>query len=69
MKVRNRSLNIVLTNKLPWEDLLIGFQCRIMRKPNIYNANFGITLPINILMRLILDIESVCVLVIFQQVY
>lgn len=40
MKVRNESLNMVLANKLPWEDLLIGFQCRIMRKPNIYNANF-----------------------------
>lgn len=40
IKVRNESLNMVLANKLPWEDLLIGFQCRIKRKPNIYNANF-----------------------------
>ena len=31
---------MVLSNKLPWEDLLIGFQCRILRKPNIYNSNF-----------------------------
>ena len=40
IKVRNESLNMVLSNKLPWEDLLIGFQCRIQRKPNIYNASF-----------------------------
>ena len=40
IKVRNESLNMVLSNKLPWEDLLIGFQCRIKRKPNIYNASF-----------------------------
>ena len=26
--------------KLPWEDLLIGFQCRVWRNPNTYNANF-----------------------------
>ncbi len=40
IKVRKESLNMVLSNKLPWEDLLIGFQCRITRKPNIYNARF-----------------------------
>ena len=25
---------------LPWEDLSIGFQCRINRKPNVYNSDF-----------------------------
>ena len=40
IKVREESfLNIVL-NRLPWEDLVIGFQCRIRRKPNIYNNDF-----------------------------
>ena len=27
-------------NKLPWEDLTIGFQCKIMRNPNEYNFYF-----------------------------
>ena len=31
---------MIIANKLPWEDLLIGFQCRINRKPNIYNNDF-----------------------------
>lgn len=40
MRVRMDALNTVITNKLPFEDLLIGFQCRINRKPNIYNVKF-----------------------------
>jgi CMP-N-acetylneuraminate monooxygenase len=40
IKAREDSLNMVFANKLPWEDLLIGFQCRIQRKPNIYNNDF-----------------------------
>ena len=40
LKVRRESLNMIIANKLPWEDLLIGFQCRINRKPNIYNNDF-----------------------------
>ncbi len=27
-------------NKNPWEDLMIGFQCKIFRVPNEYNVNF-----------------------------
>ena len=27
-------------NKLPFEDLLIGFQLRIFREPNFYNTDF-----------------------------
>ena len=38
--VREESFNKVITEKLPWEDLLIGFQCKIKRKPNIYNNDF-----------------------------
>jgi len=30
----------VIINMLPWEDFLIGFQCRIYRTPNIYEDNF-----------------------------
>ena len=40
IKVREESFNKVITEKLPWEDLLIGFQCKIKRKPNIYNNDF-----------------------------
>jgi CMP-N-acetylneuraminate monooxygenase len=27
-------------NKEPWEDLSIGFQCKIERNPNEYNTKF-----------------------------
>ena len=27
-------------NKEPWEDLSIGFQCKILRFPNEYNVKF-----------------------------
>jgi len=25
---------------MPWEDLLIGFQCKLLRNPNTYNVEF-----------------------------
>ena len=40
IKVREDSFFNTIINKLPWEDLLIGFQCKINRKPNIYNNDF-----------------------------
>ncbi len=40
IKVREDALYNILSNKLPFEDLLIGFQCRIKRKPNVYNVRF-----------------------------
>jgi CMP-N-acetylneuraminate monooxygenase len=40
IKARKESFLYIVYNKLPWEDLLIGFQCKILRSPNIYNARF-----------------------------
>lgn len=40
IKVRIDSLWRVVTDRLPLENLSIGFQCRIDRKPNIYNSAF-----------------------------
>ena len=40
LKVRRNELIDVLSNRKPWEDLSIGFQCRVYRNPNIYNSNF-----------------------------
>lgn len=40
IKVREESFCNTIINNLPWEDLLIGFQCKIIRKPNIYNNDF-----------------------------
>ncbi|MFT5113281.1 MAG: CMP-N-acetylneuraminate monooxygenase [Parasphingorhabdus sp.] len=40
LKVRCDSLWHVLKNNLPFEDLLIGFQCRVNRKPDVYNSDF-----------------------------
>lgn len=40
IKVRKAELLDVLLNGKPWEDLSIGFQCRIYRSPNVYNAEF-----------------------------
>ncbi len=37
---RKESFINTLKNNLPWDDLLIGFQCQIERNPNIYNWNF-----------------------------
>jgi CMP-N-acetylneuraminate monooxygenase len=40
IKVRKNSFDWVLKNNLPFEDLLIGFQCKIDRVPDYYNVNF-----------------------------
>ncbi len=40
LKIRKESFLNVVYNKLPWEDLSIGFQCKVLRNPNIYNVNF-----------------------------
>jgi len=40
IKVRREELLDVITNGKPWEDLSIGFQCRIYRNPNLYNSEF-----------------------------
>ena len=40
LKVRKESFLNTIYNKLPWEDLLIGFQCKVIRNPNVYNVNF-----------------------------
>jgi CMP-N-acetylneuraminate monooxygenase len=40
IKVRQDSFLWVVNNKNPWEDLLIGFQCRIDRVPDVYNVDF-----------------------------
>lgn len=40
IKVRREELLDVVMNGKPWEDLSIGFQCRIYRNPNIYNSEF-----------------------------
>jgi len=40
MKVRPEVLMCVIENKLPWEDLSIGFQLRIEREPNVYESDF-----------------------------
>ena len=40
IKVRKESFLNTIYNKLPWEDLSIGFQCKILRNPNLYNVNF-----------------------------
>ncbi|MDC0481020.1 MBL fold metallo-hydrolase [Candidatus Pelagibacter sp.] len=40
LKIRRESFLNTIYNKLPWEDLSIGFQCKILRNPNLYNANF-----------------------------
>jgi len=40
LKIRKESFLNVIYNKLPWEDLSIGFQCRVLRNPNLYNVKF-----------------------------
>lgn len=40
IKVRRGELLDVICNGKPWEDLSIGFQCRIYRTPNVYNSEF-----------------------------
>ena len=40
IKCRKEAFLNIIHNKEPWEDLVIGFQCNIYRKPNEYNVNF-----------------------------
>lgn len=40
MKVRPEVLMCVVENKLPWEDISIGFQMRVERTPNEYESDF-----------------------------
>jgi len=40
IKVRKAELLDVVLNGKPWEELSIGFQCRIYRNPNVYNSDF-----------------------------
>lgn len=40
LKCRLESFLNTIYNKEPWEDLSIGFQCKIMRSPNEYNYKF-----------------------------
>jgi CMP-N-acetylneuraminate monooxygenase len=40
VKVRQDAFLWVVYNQMPWEDLSIGFQCRIDRVPDIYNVEF-----------------------------
>ena len=40
IKAREDSFSWVLKNNMPFEDLSIGFQCRIDRIPDIYNVKF-----------------------------
>lgn len=40
LKIRKESFIYTIENKMPWEDILIGFQCRVHRNPNIFNSNF-----------------------------
>lgn len=40
IKIRKDSFIRTLREGSPWEDLSIGFQCRIQREPNVYNSDF-----------------------------
>ena len=40
LKCRKESFLYTIYSMNPWEDLLIGFQCKVERYPNIYNAKF-----------------------------
>ncbi len=40
LKCRKESFLHTVYNMNPWEDLLIGFQCKVKRFPNSYNINF-----------------------------
>jgi CMP-N-acetylneuraminate monooxygenase len=40
IKIRYHEFIKVVKQGLPWEDLSIGFQCRIERNPNVYNSDF-----------------------------
>ncbi len=38
--VRQEAFMCIIENKLPWEDISIGFQIRVKRNPNQYNSDF-----------------------------
>ena len=40
LKIRKESFLNTIYNKLPWDDLSIGFQCKVLRNPNVYNIFF-----------------------------
>jgi len=40
LKCRKESFLNTIYNKCPWEDLSIGFQCKVLRFPNLYNSRF-----------------------------
>ena len=40
LKVRKDSFYWVIKNNMPFEDLSIGFQCKIDRVPDIYNVDY-----------------------------
>ena len=40
LKIRKETFIYTIKNKMPWEDILIGFQCKVSRDPNIFNSNF-----------------------------
>lgn len=40
LKIRKESFLNTIENFNPWEDLTIGFQCKILRNPDVYNVSF-----------------------------
>ncbi|WP_417668095.1 Rieske 2Fe-2S domain-containing protein [Roseibium sp.] len=40
IRIRKAEFVRVIQQGLPWEDLSIGFQCRVQRKPNVYHSEF-----------------------------
>jgi len=40
IKVRKDELGNLINNGKPFEDISIGFQCRVYRNPNVYNSEF-----------------------------
>lgn len=40
IRVRQDALWSVVVDRLSWEELSIGFQCRIVRRPDVYNSRF-----------------------------
>ncbi|MBV1933580.1 MAG: hypothetical protein KUG59_02740, partial [Parvibaculaceae bacterium] len=40
LKIREEAFFATLRDGLPWEDLSIGFQMRVVRDPNVYNSDF-----------------------------
>lgn len=40
ISVRYMPLWTVIGRGLPWEELMVGYQCKIWRKPDVYNSDF-----------------------------